>query len=279
MTTIQEKLLPIDNLVLETSKQGRREAAALSDHLKKLPEKRWLNRSFCSEWTIRDVAEHLTAMGLLMRDGANATLQGKPLSAITPEAIQKYEAALGDLNRVELADHLTEVTNDFYDLLERATPEQLERKVQSPFGELVLANLGSFRLSELSLHSWDVRVVDDLTAKVSRESLPLLFPGLIAALPALAHRATAKELSSVTYQFEINGPVKGPVALSLEHGKIKTLSDYADKPDVTVKLESDAFLRLTWGRLNLDWMIRDGWVKIEGDKAKALRLNQLFQGV
>jgi len=279
MTTTQEQILPGDSLVMETGRQGRREAEAFRDYLKQLPEKRWLNKSFCSDWTIRDVAKHQAAQGWVMRDMVLTTIKGNSFDGLNFQAIEERAAELEGLNRLELADRLVQVTHEMYDALERATPEQLDLSAETRFGRINLAFAGSLRLSELSLHSWDVRVVEDLTAKVSRGSLPLLFPGLVAALPGLVHSPTVKQLATTTYQFEISGSVKGPLSLSLEQGKVRAKRDYAEKADVTLKLDSEAFLRLSWGRLkNLEWMIRDGWVKVEGDKAAALKLSELFQG-
>lgn len=278
MTNVWEQPLAVDTLVAEMSKQSRREAEAFRDYLKKLPEKRWLNQSFCTDWTIKDVAEHQAAQGLAMRTGIQATLQGKTVN-FSPEAFQQFEKQTDGLNRLELAEIIAQTTHEMFDLLERASPEQLSRSTQTRFGELALHNVASIRLSELSLHSWDVRVVEDLTAKVSRESLPLLLPGLVAALPGLVHPETARQLPTTTYQFEVSGPSKGPITLSLTQGKVMAQRDYAEKADVIMKLDSEAFLRLTWGRLNLKWMIRDGWVKVDGDTEAALKLNQLFQGL
>lgn len=279
MTDLLQQPLPIDSMMSETSKQGRREVDAFRDYLKKLPEKRWLNQSFCTDWTIKDIAEHQVAQGFLMLDAAHASLRGTELPIFGPETLNRYTASLQDLNRLELADKLAHVTHDFYDLLDRASPEQLARPAAALFGNLSLSTIGSVRLSELSLHSWDVRVVDDLTARISRESLPLLFPGLVSFLPFLANREAAGQMPATTYQFEIKGPVKGPVALSFDGGQIISQPGYAEQPDVIVKLDSEVFLRMAWGRARLGWMIKDGWVKIEGDEQAALKLTDLFRGI
>ena len=271
--------IPLDSLLSEAGKQGRREVNLFRDHLKKLPEKGWLNQSFCTDWTIKDVAEHQVVQGLAMLEGARAVMSGHKIDIFSPATIARYETQIADLNRLELADKLSQTTHELYDLLEQASPEQLAQRSQTRFGNLRLADLGSVRLSELSLHSWDVRVVTDLTAKVNRESLPLLLPGLVQLLPVLVNRTEANRLEKTGYQFEISGAARGPVSLLIENGQSKVSQEYLDQPDVTIKLDSEAFLRLSWGRLkNLDWMIRDGWVKVEGDQGAALKLNQLFQG-
>jgi uncharacterized protein (TIGR03083 family) len=278
MPTLDELNLPIDSLVQQTGKQGRREADEFRNYLKNLTDKGWMRQSFCTDWSIRDVALHQAAQGAIFRDNARALLQGEPPLDIRQVSSQ-YEAELQDLNPSELADRIAETTYELYELLENATPEQLRNKVRVPFGDVNLAAMGSIRLSELSLHSWDVRVVDNLSAKVSRDSMPLLFPGLLAAIPLLANSEVVKQTEHLTYQFELEGTVRGPVAVSLEGGQIKVQQDYVDDPDVRIKLDNDSFLRLSWGRLkNLDKRIKDGWVKVDGDPKVAITLNELFKG-
>jgi uncharacterized protein (TIGR03083 family) len=278
MPTLDDLNLPIDSLVQQTGKQGRREADEFRNYLKNLTDKGWMRQSFCTDWSIRDVALHQAAQGAIFRDNARALLQGEQPLDIRQVSSQ-YEAELQDLNPSELADRIADTTYELYELLENATPEQLQSKVRVPFGDVNLAAMGSIRLSELSLHSWDVRVVDNLAAKVSRDSMPLLFPGLLAAIPLLANREVVKQTERLTYQFELEGTVRGPVAVSLEGGQIKVQQDYVDDPDVRIKLDNDSFLRLSWGRLkNLDKRIKDGWVKVDGDPNVAITLSELFKG-
>ncbi len=280
MTATQNLQLPIDNLLEQTAVQARREVDTLRAYLKNLPEKGWLKQSFCTDWTIEDVVEHQIVQGLLFRDNTRLLIRGQEPLPFSPEVVARYEADFTDLNRLERADLLADTTYELYDILEGASPEQLQGKMALLIGDVPLAILGSMRLSELSLHSWDIRVVDNLSTKISRESLPLLFPGLLQVLPRLANREMVKQSGDLTYEFEIDGPVKGPVTVSLAGGKVRVQSDYAEKADVRLKLDADSFLRLSWGRLrNLDRRIKEGWVKLDGDLDTALRLNQLFQGI
>lgn len=274
----QSNLVPIDTFISDTAKQGRKEVEAFSQHLKNLPEKRWFNQSFCSDWTIKDVVEHQVEQGVTFFKLTDLFLKDKDANPNQNIFEQAKNVTLG-LNRLELADKLVQVTNDFYDLIEKATPEQLLHTVPTPYAKFPLSAIASVRLGELSLHSWDVRVVDNLTAKVNRESLPLLFPGLVSFLPILANREVAKQMDSTTIQFEISGTIKKPIALILTNGKLQTVEHFADNPDTTIKLDADAFLRMAWGRLRMDWMIRDGWIKVEGNKDNALKLNELFKGL
>jgi uncharacterized protein (TIGR03083 family) len=273
-----DTLKTLDSFIGETAKQGKREADEFSLYLKNLPEKRWLNQSFCTAWTIKDVVEHQVTQGKLFLELVRSTLAGKETTP-NPELLSTIARSSENLNRLELADSLAATSHEFYDLLEKASVEELERPLNLPFAQAKLSTIGSFRLSELSLHSWDVRVVDNLTTKVSRESLPLLYPGLVKFLPALADREALKELNDTTYQFEINGAVKKPVALTFANGKMQVQEEYAANPNALIKLDADAFLRLAWGRLRMDWMVRDGWIKVEGDKDLALKLNSVFKGM
>jgi SCP-2 sterol transfer family/Mycothiol maleylpyruvate isomerase N-terminal domain len=271
-------VISIDSFVAETAKQGKREANEFSQYLKNLPEKRWLNQSFCTDWTIKDVVEHQVAQGKVFLELVQGTLAGNEV-VFNLQLLQQTMSSIENLNRTELAESLSNSTTEFYDLLENASAESLEKAVTMPFAKLKLANIASFRLSELSLHSWDVRVVENLTTKVSRDSIPLLYPGLVSFLPLLANRESLKELGNTTYQLEISGAVKKPIALTLKDGKLQVQEEYLDNPSAVIKLDADAFLRLAWGRLRMDWMVKDGWIKVEGDKDKALKLNNVFKGL
>lgn len=280
MATIKGYGLSQDEAVKEIGRLGRKEAELFSGYLKKLPEKKWSNMSFCTEWTIKDVVEHILVAGMVMLTNGRTVMQGgSDFIGTNPADRAALKAKLSNLNRLELANKLVEDTQEIYEMLEKATPQQLNTSWRMRVGEVKFGGLGSLRLNELSLHSWDVRAVDDLTAKISRENLPMMLPGLIEFLPVLVDANTAQEISRLTYQFEVTGAVTGPAALTLDHGKTQVITDYVDKPDVALKIDADAFLRLTWGRLKLDWMINNGWIKIEGDQAAALKLTQIFQGI
>ena len=207
-------------------------------------------------------------------------VRGKDTTAWQPELNDSYVKQIDDLNRIELADRVADTAYELYDLLEHASPEDLYKIVDLPFAKMPLAFLGSMRLSELSLHSWDVRVVDDLTAKVSKDSLPLLVPGLTQMLPALVHQDTAQQLQTISYQFELTGATKEHIGLKIENGQTQIERGFLDTPDVVLHLDTESFLRMAWGRLkNLDWMVKNGWIKVEGDNEAALKLKQLFQGM
>lgn len=279
MTTTKGHNLNQAEFAAEVSRLSRRESDLFRDYMRNLPEKKWLNMSFCTDWTIKDVVEHNVVAGMGFLSVIRRALKGETELAYNKEFAESFEPQISNLNRLELANKLAEDTHEMYDLLEKASPEILNTPVKLRYGSVPLSQLGNMRLNELSLHSWDVRVVDDLTAKVSRDTLPLILPTLVKIMPGLANQPTLEKIDSLSYQFEITGSVTGPAAFKVASGKPISAPEYVDNPDVTMKIDADAFLRLAWGRLKLDWMIKNGWLKVEGDKDAALKLGQIFQGV
>lgn len=279
ITTKGHNLQP-DELAGEIARLARKESELFREYVRNLPEKKWLTMSFCTDWTIKDVVEHNILMGKNFLEIIRAVSKGETETLIySRETNAQYEANLANLNRLELANVLAEDTHEMYDLLAKATPQMLETKIKMPYGYVRVGDVAGIRLNELSLHSWDVRVVDDLTAKVTRENLPLMIPGLVRFMPNLANRPTLEKVGNLSYQFEITGSINGPAAFSVNQGKPEATPDYVENPNVVMKIDADAFLRLAWGRLKLDWMIKNGWIKVEGDKDAALKLPEIFQGV
>ena len=73
MTNPSQQDMPIDTFIVQSGKQARQEANLFREHLKRLPEKRWMNQSFCTDWTIKDVVEHQARQGQRMLDVAPAS--------------------------------------------------------------------------------------------------------------------------------------------------------------------------------------------------------------
>jgi putative sterol carrier protein len=67
--------------------------------------------------------------------------------------------------------------------------------------------------------------------------------------------------------------------LVVEGGVVAAVRGAPARADATLRLPSEAFIRLLWGRCDLTSAAERGTVQIEGDREAALALNQVFRGV
>jgi hypothetical protein len=134
------------------------------------------------------------------------------------------------------------------------------------------------RLSELSLHSWDARVAPDPTARLLFVSVGPLVDNTLAFV---ARRSSVEErarLAGTFYQLDLEGRTRQRVALAVRAEGVSVEEPGRANPRATLWLTAEAFVRLVAGRFPLEAAERNGEVAIEGDRAAALRLNQLFSG-
>jgi uncharacterized protein (TIGR03083 family) len=280
MATTKTHGLSQQELFAHAARMGRAEGELFRDYLLKLPEKKWNNMSFCTEWTIQDVAEHNVISGLVFLESLEAVANGLPnLPRFDRDDFARFEQRVEAMSRSEMAHQIAADTHRMYDILQSFSPEQLATDWPTRFGMNKVGNILSIRLTELALHSWDVRVVDDLTARLNRDTLRVMVPGTVNFLGGLADKQIIANQPNLTYQFELTGAVPGPVTFKIEDGKPIATPDLEGDPVAYLKMDSDAFLRLAWGRLRLDWMIKNGWIKVEGDQEAALKLPQIFSGM
>jgi uncharacterized protein (TIGR03083 family) len=198
--------------------------------------------SYCTEWTIADVLSHLGSQaeifGMFFDAGASGseppgTEAFGPIwdawNERSPEDKVKDSIAANELfvSRMESLD--SEVATSFHMTL---------------FGmELGLAELLRMRLAEHALHTWDVEVVLDPSARVPAGAVDVLvdmLPGFVAraAKPQPDPRRITVSTSEPHRSFELD---TGGVSLS-EEGSGHT--------DAAVELPAEALLRLVYGRLD-----------------------------
>jgi hypothetical protein len=163
-------------------------------------------------------------------------------------------------------------------MLEGATTEDLARTVTVPAGQLSLAQVAPQRLSECTLHSWDIRIAWDSGATLDADAVPLLLDGAIAGAGRLGSRG-APNARDAAYAIDVTGPCGGPVSVVVEQGAVRADRGAPARPDATLRLSGEEFVRLVWGRLDLRRALEAGTVVVEGDRELAYALEGVFRGV
>ena len=199
------------------------------------------------EWTVAQVLSHLGSGAVINLATLEAALAGEP----TPggDANQAVWARWDALGPVEQRDEFLAADAallDRYAGLDAATRASLRVDLGFLPQPVDLATAGRFRLNELALHSWDVRVVDDPTATVQADAVPLL---LDQAAMLLGWIAKADGLDGRTADLAVT--LLDPAAqLGLHLGDPVTLGDVPAEPDGSLTLPAEAWLRLVTGRLS-----------------------------
>ena len=223
---------------------------ALADLVKKFDDEALAGPSAATEWDIAQVLSHLGSGAEIMTNTVQLALAGKPPAE--GDFNQTVWARWDSSSRREQADGFLEWNETLVSLFESLTPEQLET-VRIDLGYLPapvdVPTVARMRLSEFTLHSWDVRSASDPSATLAAEAVPEL----------LAQRTL--DLSWVSKPAELDGKyavlnvvtTEPATELTLNLSDPVSLKDGSTgEADGTLTLPGETWLRLISGRLGPD---------------------------
>jgi uncharacterized protein (TIGR03083 family) len=203
-------------------------------------------RSYDSEWSIAQVLSHLGSQAEIFSLWLDAGLTGQdPPGRDTFVPI--WEAWNTKSPQAQAADSL-QVNEALVERFESLDDSQRERFRLQMFGmDLDIAALARMRLPEHAIHSWDVAVALDPSARVAPEAVGLL----IDTIGQLAARSGRPDGNKRRVHVSADDPQRH---FTLETGETVTLEPAAaeereeDGPEL--RLPAEALIRLVYGRLD-----------------------------
>jgi uncharacterized protein (TIGR03083 family) len=193
-------------------------------------------QAYPSEWTVADVLSHLGSGAVITRGRLDGDVDMQAVwdewNAKDPDA-QAADALEAD---AALADRLARLTPDEQDQL---------RFAMGPM-ELDLTTFLGLRISEHTLHTWDIAVTFDDTATVPPDAAALIVETL-SMMASFAGKPTGADRIFTVRTVEPTRHVE--IALRPD-GVALAFSEPVEQPDLEVP--ADALIRLVYGRLDPD---------------------------
>lgn len=205
--------------------------------------------SAASEWTVAQVLSHLGSGAVITLAGLDAALAGRPNPGM--EANQEVWGRWNAMSPQEQQDGFLAANADLlarYDSLDAGTRSTLTIDMGFLPQPVDLATAATFRLSEFSLHSWDVRVALDPTAVVHPDAVPLLL-GQVGFMLGWIAKPAALDGATVNALVQVTDPDQ---EFGLTLGESSSLGEVPAEPDATLELTAEAWLRLATGRLTAE---------------------------
>ena len=174
------------------------------------------------------------------------------------------------------SDHLNQ-------LLARLTPEERQKPCYHPGGIVAAQNFIDLRLKELAVHEWDIRAGLEPEAHLSPASFPAILATISESIASGSLRwafwSGPKPAMPVRYRFVISGPGPDKPDLVIDGETIRMEDAGAATPNVTFRCDTETYILLVYGRLNLDNAIASGRLGVEGDRQLASAFGQWFRGI
>ncbi|MGW7409390.1 maleylpyruvate isomerase N-terminal domain-containing protein [Streptomyces sp. NPDC054833] len=204
--------------------------------------------SGAAEWDLSQVLSHLGSGAEIARAGVEAALDGAahPGPDFNHSVWDKWNA----MTRRERADGFLQANHsliELYESLDAGTREKLRIDLGFLPAPVDVATAARLRLSEFTLHSWDIRVVFDEQAALPADAAAALLHGEPDLL-AWTGKAEVLEGRHADLRVTTTEPASDFV-LRLQT-PISVDFDLPERPDGTLVLPAEAWLRLVAGRLS-----------------------------
>jgi uncharacterized protein (TIGR03083 family) len=240
-----------------------------------LRPERWAGPTYCTAWDLTQLVSHLGSGAAIHRHALRAALDGDaPLDQAGRERIWDHFDGLAP---EQLYPEFQASNRRYIDYLASLPPETGARLMATFAGEIPVTVFTLFRLSELSLHSWDARVAFDPPTRLLPASAAAVLPTMLRTLARRSNAEARGRLTGSSFGISLTAPSPRQLTLSIADA-VAWQDQPVSSPTATLTLSAEAFLRLCAGRLPLAAAEVDGDVVIDGDRDRALHLNALFPG-
>jgi uncharacterized protein (TIGR03083 family) len=230
----------------------------LSDLVGELDDEGLRRKSYCDEWTIAQVLSHLGSGAEILDQTVEAVIKGEepPSRETYPHIWARWNA----LAPQEVTEAALSADGELVDKLEHLG-DSLDDLEFTLFGVMRTDAVGLLRarLSEHSLHTWDVAVALDPVAVVDEDAVTLLIDRLPEAAAWLGKPDRVDDARPFTMRVVTSDPdggfdveVADAVTITPIGGtRTATATNEVAGPEPTlVHLPAEAFLRLVYGRLD-----------------------------
>ena len=268
----------------------RREVADFKARAAALAPEDWDRPSACEGWTVADVVAHLVGQAFPLT--VSRGLQGDyspPPGALAVIAHNEDEfaqnifqrafntrAEVGDRLLAALAERLDESVTVF----ESVGTEQWDNLCYWPPGPETVRVMLDMRISELSMHAWDICSRFDPHYRLSDGSVRVLMDTVPRAVRR-AFRPDPGLESTLIFRFAIDAPVavEYDLILSAEGAALRQArNEGSEDADVTFRCDGETYVMVMYGRTTPGRAMASGRLSWEGDEALALGFGERFKG-
>ncbi|MFJ6900613.1 maleylpyruvate isomerase N-terminal domain-containing protein [Streptomyces hokutonensis] len=219
----------------------------LATMLAELSDEDLARQSGSADWDISQVLSHLGSGAEIARAILEAALDGTPLpSHDALRAVWDVWNAMSRRQRAQGFLRANDMLTTLYESLDAGTREKLRIDMGFLPAPVDVATAARLRLTEVTLHSWDIRVSFDQHAALPSHATGALLhgePDLIAWIG----KAQALDGRHAVIQVTTSDPAS-VFTLRLQE-PISTHHAVPAQPDGTLALPAEAWLRLIAGRL------------------------------
>jgi len=243
------------------------ETARLKDYVRDTGPEQWNLDSPCEGWTVGDVIGHLGWAAEFFgdaisngRSGTTTAPQGLPEIGTLPpgpDFIARMAKEYAHSADADLSDAFTSSVDRLNGILASMEDDDWSKECWSFRGLQPASNYVTIRISEVVIHSWDIRFPSDPEASLAPESVPVVLERLPVWLNSLGLADFKSSQTPARYRFQTTGAAdfQRDVVTGGDDNKVE---DAQGEPTATLSCDADVLALLVWGRLKPGQVLADG---------------------
>ncbi|MGC8513015.1 MAG: maleylpyruvate isomerase family mycothiol-dependent enzyme [Acidimicrobiales bacterium] len=224
----------------------------------------------CPGWDVAAQYAHMigTESSLLGRPGPEAPAPAPPHVRNQIGGLNEaWVASLASARRSEVLERFAEVTAARREALSSMSEEDFSRSSWTPVGEADYRRFMQIRVFDCWVHEQDIRDALGRPGHVTGPAVEQSIDEIVRAAGYVVGKLGQAPTGS-TVSFELTGPARRAVQVSVADGRARVVDELESSPTTTIRLGSDAYARLSCGRIAASTVVEDGalgGVELAGD--------------
>ena len=257
-----------EGIELITAETGR-----LREYLRGTGPEEWGLDSPCEGWTVGDVIGHL---GWAAEFFADAISQGRSGITSAPEGLPE----IGSMPPAELPAYIARMSKEYHRSAGADLADAFASSVDRLDGIFSVMDVDDWskecwgfmgprpaeayvttRISEVVIHSWDIRFPSDPEAGLSPDGVAVVLERLPVWLNGMGLAEFRTSQSPARYRFRTTGAAdfqRDVVATAQDNRQENGVEEARGEPTATFTCDADVLALLVWGRLKPGPVLADG---------------------
>ena len=266
----------------------RQEVAAFKERVVNLSPEDWDRPSACEGWSVADVIAHLSGQAFALNVSRGLQGDSSPPTGAAPATEHNEDEFARNIfqrafhTRAEFGDRLQETLfqrlDESVDVFNGVDQEQWDNQCYWPPGPEPVRTMLDMRISELTMHAWDVCSQFDPDYRLSDGSVRVLMDTVNRAARR-AFRPDPTIPAPQVYRFVIDHPVEVVYELVIANEEIVLRpGETGEKADVVFQCDGETYVMVMYGRLTPNDALVSGKMDWDGNERLALGFGARFLG-